>query len=124
MDAWKVQAHLAGSMGLVIFNFVVDTRIYMSFRPDAWKSPVFFAAILERNSFIGVFVHAACYVTVVSVHVVLPLLRRTVQLFQDAVKSMDDVKLEVSRTKSVDILNDRWKTLTQCLNSAGSHPQS
>ena len=122
MAAWKMRAYLTMNMGFALLNLIITTRNFGTFRPDGWKSPVFYAVILEHCSYVNVFLLVACYLIVVSIHVVLPLLRRTKQLFEESVKTMDIGKLEVSATEIFVIACDRRRTLTQCFNSAGSHP--
>ena len=122
VEAWKMQTCLGVNAGLAVLQMIITTHNYRTFRPDGWKSPVFYAVILETCSYAIAFLHVACYLIVVSVHVVLPLLRRTIQLFEESVKSMDIVKLEVSSTGNIVSCDRLWKTLTQRSNSAGSHP--
>ena len=68
----------------------------VGFQPDEWKSPVFYAAVLETHMYINVFIHVAFYILIIGFHVVLPLLRMTVQVFEEAARTMAIPKLEVS----------------------------
>ena len=66
---------------------------------ESWKSFDFYAVILDWALYTSAFTYIATYVTGLSFFIILPLLRITVGVFEDATESLDLVKLHVSTTR-------------------------
>lgn len=73
----------------------------LSQRQDGWRSFFFYGVIFENSLYVSTFSYVACYVIASSFYIVLPLLQLTVREFEEASRTIDVFKLDVSHNGSL-----------------------
>lgn len=96
VDPWKVRLPIGAALAITSFICITNILSGLQVRPEGWKTPLFYVAILELQISFSVYSHIACYVLVIGFHVVLPLLRMGNRELEQAVKATDVSRLEVS----------------------------
>ena len=100
VDAWKLRAFLAVVILTIFLAPASLVHSQLAERDAGWRSFFFYSVIIENCLYVSTFSYVSCYVIAVSFYIVLPLLRMTVREFEDASRTMDVSRLDVSFGKA------------------------
>lgn len=97
VDMKKIRAVFAIVVFAVLVTVVGSASSMISVEPHLVRKPIFYVFLFESYLYLSAISLAGCYVTIVTVFIVLPLLRLMTKAFEDAVKSTDTQMLQVNR---------------------------
>ena len=96
IDLWKIKALLALAALAVLLMTVGSASAMISASPGFPASLMFYVVMLESSIFLSTVNLTACYVSIATFCIVLPITRITTKVFEGATRSEDIHKLRVS----------------------------